>query len=60
MLLALAEKGGRIRVDPAPVIPVIDVLADDDQFDIFDGLFPIDLREQLVGRGTTGAPFGGE
>ena len=58
-LLAGGEGGGGVGVGPAEPIPIIDVLRKNEEFDAGDGLL-IELSQDAVGRGTTGAALRGE
>ena len=58
-LLAGGEGGGGVGVVPAEAIPVVDVFAEDDELDAGEGLL-IELGQDAVSRGTTGAALGGE
>jgi hypothetical protein len=59
-LLALTKAAVRERVLPSEAIPVINVLAQDDNFGAADRLFVRQPQEQLVGGRATRAPFGSE
>jgi len=58
-LLAGGEGGGGVGVGPAEAIPVVDVLTEDEEFNAGDGLL-IELSQDAVGGGATGAALGGE
>lgn len=58
--LACAVKRRREWIGPAEMIPVIDVLADDDQVGSGNGLLLVQRFQQAIGGRTTGAAFGGE
>jgi hypothetical protein len=59
---ALTEGGGvgRERIGPAAVIPIIDVLFEGNDFDVFEGLLRFEFGEKRVGRRATGTAFGGK
>jgi hypothetical protein len=59
-LLALGPLVGGERIDPAVVIPIIDMLFEGDYFCAGDGLLIFESGEQGIGRRTTGAALGGE
>src|SRR5712691_5998164 len=54
--LPLAVEAGRVRVLPADMVPVVDVLAQHDHFRALDGL-PIQFLQKPVRWGTAGAPL---
>ena len=59
-VLAVGELVGGEAVMPAELVPVIDVLAEDDDVGGGDGLFVVEAGEEGVRGGTTGAALGGE
>ena len=60
VLLAKREIGGRERVGPAEVIPVVDMLFESDDFDAVEGLVLAKFFEQRISGRTTGAALGSE
>jgi hypothetical protein len=58
--LALGEVVGGETVVPAKAVPVVDVLAEDDDFCGGDWLILEEMGEEGVGGRATGAAFGGE
>ncbi len=59
-VLALGELRGGIFVFPAVMVPVVDVLAQNDQLSASDGLAFVHVADELVDGRTAGAAFGGE
>jgi hypothetical protein len=50
----------RIRIPPSFVVPVIDVLTQDDQLRARNRLQAIEFLHELIGWWATGTAFGGE
>jgi len=50
VLLAGGEGGGGVGIFPAEAVPIVDVLAEDEELDAGDGLL-VELGEDSVGRG---------
>ena len=48
LILALGVLVGGEAVVPAEVVPVVDVLAEDDDFGVLDGLISVEFRQQRV------------
>src|SRR6266571_704047 len=57
IILSCAECRGRIRIGPAQMIPIINVLRKRDHVGAWNGLSLVESSEKLVGRRTTRAPF---
>src|SRR5450631_3213141 len=56
-ILAVAEKAGRVRIGPANAVPVIHMLAENDELRPRDRLRAVKLLQEGISRRTTGTPF---
>src|SRR5450631_3203879 len=59
-ILAVAEKAGRVRIRPADAVPVIHMLAENDELLSRDRLRPVKLLQEGIRRRTSGTSFGRE
>ena len=59
-VLALGELRGGEAVAPAGAVPVVDVLFEDDDVCVGDGLLLLERGEEFVGGRAAGAALGGE